>query len=450
MTHVRFILLLSVLTPFLGMGQQLKISGYITDNETNQPIAGASVMNLGSEKGTISDGQGKFQIALDSFPTNIIIRCLGFNNDTLVIQNRTDFDHIYNNRTITVVLTKRITDIPTVEIKAINRLFDREPYAIIQFLLSRDQIISLGYLNGNEFRKEVLLSDGNGKIKDKLQLKNLDKIYQDCQGNVFAFTSDTVYQLGHRRNRIQIVDTFDRNFIENYIQPVCSVTDSTTFIHFISPLRQYENYFVINHQNLASIIYSLGKFYQEERKQSANEEANRNAAFPIILPPVKIPPGANSGPIVEAFCKFYERLFQSYFKAEFRARFDYPPVYSRMFRFKGKQLVFNREGKCIAWFDDSGKLEREVPFITKVKEKPFSSVHFDAKTDRFYLQFDDNQFTEFIEIDPYSGQHLRNVRINSFKHIEQCCFNNDRLYFLYQPEIGNRLKKVYSISIYTQ
>ena len=104
-----------------------------------------------------------------------------------------------------------------------------------------------------------------------------------------------------------------------------------------------------------------------------------------------------------------------------------------MFRYKGKQLVFNREGGCIAWFDDSGKL--------------FSSVHFDAKSDRFYLQFDDNQLTEFIEIDPYSGQDLRNVRVKDFKHIEQCCFYNDRLYFLYQPEIGNRLKKVYSISI---
>jgi hypothetical protein len=151
--------------------------------------------------------------------------------------------------------------------------------------------------------------------------------------------------------------------------------------------------------------------------------------------------------VVEAFCKYYEQLFQSYFKSEFDLLVNYPPVYSVMFRFKGKQLVFNRESKCIAWFDDSGKLEMEVPFKIDFHGKNFTSVHFDAGTGHFYLQFEDNSFSEFIEIDPLTGQHMRNITVRSFNHIEQCCFKNDRLYFLFQPDFGNRLKKVYSISI---
>jgi hypothetical protein len=71
----------------------------------------------------------------------------------------------------------------------------------------------------------------------------------------------------------------------------------------------------------------------------------------------------------------------------------------------------------------------------------------DAESGRFYLQFDDNSFTEFMEVDPLTGQHLKHITVKSFKHIEECRFKNDRLYFLFQPDYGNQLKKVYSISI---
>lgn len=58
MIHVRFVLLLSLLTPFFCMSQQFKITGQLTDTETNQPIAAASVMNQATGAGTISDSQG--------------------------------------------------------------------------------------------------------------------------------------------------------------------------------------------------------------------------------------------------------------------------------------------------------------------------------------------------------------------------------------------------------
>jgi len=37
--------------------------------------------------------------------------------------------------------------------------------------------------------------------------------------------------------------------------------------------------------------------------------------------------------------------------------------------------------------------------------------------------------------------------ISEFRHIEKCEFLNNRLYFLYQPVVGLKIKKVYSIWI---
>jgi hypothetical protein len=447
MKQARFVFFWCLLSPLLCMGQQLKITGQIRDAETNQFLAGASITHSSTGTGTTSDGNGMFQFSFEGFPTTILIKFIGYKDDTLVINDKDDYYGTYFNRIVAITLTRKVTEIPVVEIKAVNRLFDKDPYAIVQFYISDNQIISLGYRNGNEFRKEILLADVNGKILDKLHIKNLDKMGQDCQGNVFAFTSDSAYHLRHTQNHLKIADNFNRTFIEKFLMPVSSVTDSTTFIHFISPLKQYENYFVINRDTNATIIYSVGRFKNEQGKQSGNEQANRLAAVPITLPPPKIPAGVPSGPIVEAFCKSYERLFQSYFKAEFGAIINYPPVYSQMFRFKGKQLIFNREGKSIAWLDDSGKINQEITFMSELNGKPFSLVLYDAKTQRFYLQFDDDPFTEFIEIDPFTGQHIRTISAGSFRHMNQCCFNDGRLFFLYQPEIGNRLRKVYSISI---
>jgi hypothetical protein len=266
-------------------------------------------------------------------------------------------------------------------------------------------------------------------------------------GQRFCFTKDSAYQLHAVKNRILINDSFDRKFIEDNLQSVCAVTDSTIFIHYVSPLRQYENYFVIHEDNNASISYSVGRFNKEQGKESSIEQASNLVAFPITLPPVPIPAGAASGPIVEAFLKGYEKIFQSYFKSEFNTKYNYPDVYSAIFRLKGKQLIFNREGSCIVWLDDSGKIELSIPFVTTYNGKDFSLVHFDMETERFYLQFENNASTEFVEIDPLTGHHLKNITVKSFKHIEQCSFKNDRLFFLFQPDFGNRLKKIYSIVI---
>ncbi|MFA5816094.1 MAG: hypothetical protein WC865_10780 [Bacteroidales bacterium] len=84
--------------------------------------------------------------------------------------------------------------------------------------------------------------------------------------------------------------------------------------------------------------------------------------------------------------------------------------------------------------------------ITKLNGIYFQDVHKDAATGRIYLEYPQGLFTHFIEINAESGQEIRRFMVWDFKHIKKCRFLNDRLYFLYQPDMGKRIKKVFSIS----
>jgi hypothetical protein len=77
----------------------------------------------------------------------------------------------------------------------------------------------------------------------------------------------------------------------------------------------------------------------------------------------------------------------------------------------------------------------------------YQDVHLDAGTERVYVEYAQGPFTHFIEINPETGQEVRRFMVRDYKHIEQCEFLNGRLYFLYQPDTGLRIKKIYSMWI---
>ena len=85
--------------------------------------------------------------------------------------------------------------------------------------------------------------------------------------------------------------------------------------------------------------------------------------------------------------------------------------------------------------------------ITKLNGNYFKDIHKDAATGKIYLEYPQGPFTHFIEINPETGLEIRRFMVTDFRHIEKCEFLNDRLYFLYQPDTGKRIKKIYSIWI---
>lgn len=408
--------------------------------ETLQPISAASVILKNSGRGTSSNDQGVFKLELTGFPAILFLQCMGYIRDTIVIESEIKFVSEFKNQKREILLKQSPFQINEVQVKARSTLFEKDPYAIIDFKIVGKRIVALGYKNGNEFRKEILLVDMFGKMLGNNVFKNLDSLYQDCQGNVFAFCSDSVLELRFSRKQISILNGYQRSYISNYIAPVCGISDSLIFLKKSSPNRQYDNYFAVRDTQFARIVYSTGGIMKESMTASLNKTFRSQGAWMISLPA----PIATRG---DDLAKIIEDGYHRFYDTQFKLQTDYHPVFSKMLSNGKQQLIIDREAATIFHIDENGRIVSEAGIDNKMNNIYFRDVHLDAGTGRIYIEYPQGVFTHFIEINPENGQEIRRFMVREFRHIEKCKFLNDRLYFLYQTDTGQRIKKIYSISI---
>jgi hypothetical protein len=183
---------------------------------------------------------------------------------------------------------------------------------------------------------------------------------------------------------------------------------------------------------------------KERQAASLNKTWTQQGQVPVTL----YPPAGCAGACLEAWLKtVYEAAYHSYFRSQFKLMTDFHPVFTKMILFGKTRLIFDREGSTIFWLDKKGEIAKEVGMNNKLNGIFYQDVHLDPGTGRIYLEFPLGTFTHFIEINPETGAEVRRFMVSEFRHIEKCEFLNDRLYFLYQPDIGKRIKKIYSIWI---
>ena len=86
--------LIFVLAPLLGFSQE-NLEGQVIDGNTeNEGLDGANVYWLDSQIGTITDQEGRFNIPLTEEYDQLIISYIGFQSDTLSVQDLTAIKHV--------------------------------------------------------------------------------------------------------------------------------------------------------------------------------------------------------------------------------------------------------------------------------------------------------------------------------------------------------------------
>ncbi|MGC4021296.1 MAG: TonB-dependent receptor [Cyclobacteriaceae bacterium] len=96
---MRKFLLLVVLTVFVGMmggamAQERTITGKVTSKEDNQPVPGANILVQGTTRGTTSDVDGNFQLALQASDNAIVVSFVGYKPQTIEVGAQTTFNII--------------------------------------------------------------------------------------------------------------------------------------------------------------------------------------------------------------------------------------------------------------------------------------------------------------------------------------------------------------------
>jgi hypothetical protein len=72
-----------------------EISGIIIDKDTKEPIAGATIMVKGSNKGTVADSLGRFKLMVDDKSTiTLEVSCVGYETQTVKINKKKDWQNV--------------------------------------------------------------------------------------------------------------------------------------------------------------------------------------------------------------------------------------------------------------------------------------------------------------------------------------------------------------------
>ena len=78
-------LLLPAIFPFIAFAQSISmVSGVVLDTSTGKPLPAATIRVAGqSNKGTITNERGQFQLSLSSGKSLLILSYLGYRSDTV-------------------------------------------------------------------------------------------------------------------------------------------------------------------------------------------------------------------------------------------------------------------------------------------------------------------------------------------------------------------------------
>lgn len=94
------IILVTVILLSLTIGVHAQsVTGKILDNQTGEPLIGATIVEKGTTNGTISNFDGQFSLNLNQFPGSIEVSYVGFESKTITISSsdQTTLETIYLN-----------------------------------------------------------------------------------------------------------------------------------------------------------------------------------------------------------------------------------------------------------------------------------------------------------------------------------------------------------------
>ncbi|UCD60630.1 MAG: SusC/RagA family TonB-linked outer membrane protein [Flavobacteriaceae bacterium] len=111
---------------------QATVSGYIQDELDGSPLPGVNVVIKGTNTGTTSDFDGKYEITVSSFPATLVFSSLGFETREIEVTGATTLD---------VVLTESATGLDEVVITGLATSVKRENLANAVSTVSSQELV---------------------------------------------------------------------------------------------------------------------------------------------------------------------------------------------------------------------------------------------------------------------------------------------------------------------
>lgn len=433
---VCFVSILPV-APLTAQQTHFKLSGKVVDESTVEPMPGVALWEPASGKGTTTNASGDFSFGFDTFPACFIFKSLGYFDDTLKIENQELYKKYFEGARVKITLRQNpflIDEVVISQDGAAIRMFREEPYAIMDYVIDGDRFYALGYRNYNPMKPEIFIGSPSGRLLYTSPLASANEIYQDCQGAIYAVTNDSAYQLNNRHDTLSYGATCDAGFFRTKVKPIVALA-GPNYIYFESSEKgQYHDYYLGNYQTEQHVIfYRVGNDKNEQEVIGINEQLGQEFISEID----------------RSFIGEGEMRLMHARQAVLRNKIntDFRPVQSALLQISDSALLFDFELQTVYCLTLSGKLLWTSTIQADLSKDFTGRVHRDKTTNRFFLEFLNIQASYLIEIDPKTGKALSNIPIRQYRHIDHISVNNNRVYFLYQPDFGDKGKKLFYVNM---
>ncbi|MEA1876379.1 MAG: carboxypeptidase-like regulatory domain-containing protein [Bacteroidota bacterium] len=416
---------------------EYEIKGCVTDFVTKEPMPGVTIADFMSGKGVVTNEKGEFNYSFEFIPVWFKINHLGYQEEILAIESFDRYNDSIKDKVLTIDLKKDLFQLEEVTVTqpgTVLKLFKKEPFAIIDYQIKDEIVIALIYRNNNPLKKEILLSDLKGSPIYTATMPGAQEIFRDCRGDIFVVKTKKIIRADIIGHKVFFHDEIDRDYFDAYIRPIKVIRGKWMVSMYQSENGQFHEYNLVNVENKSKrILHRVGSRGREMRVKGLDRrhtQINRQ----II----------SKGHIESGELRILNKNMDN---AVFQISTNYPPVNSSLFSVGDSLLLFDFDQKLIRYYHFNGECSYQSSIKVNLNADWTGRIHQDRENNRYYLEFLHIHSTYLVEIDPGSGEKLRQIPINNYRHIDHLKVINNRIFFLHQPDFGNELKQLVYINI---
>lgn len=201
-------LLVLLLTYFLSSNAQNKILVELIDNESQQGISYARIIEKGASNNFLSNIDGKAEIEVEKLPTTIVIYHILYG----------EVEKVINKPKVVFALDTRRFDLAEVEITQNKpiKINKKKNIPIVDFEFYEDYFI---FLESGKKNYKLSLYNADSLISSINIAKGAKEIYRDCMDNLHLVYEDGVYQIFYNYENLSLLYPASIKEFNQYIIP---------------------------------------------------------------------------------------------------------------------------------------------------------------------------------------------------------------------------------------
>ncbi len=171
--------------------QKHTIHGIVKDEVTQSPVADVDIKINGTNRGAVTDKDGRFTLILDKVPSSVTLSCIGY--------EMVYYDIIKtSSKSLELIMRPRVYSLKEVEISAerFRYVFRDMSYSVLDYEIMDDNLLLLVF-RGNLKRTELILLTLTGDTISIIPVpeQKPSKLYKDFLGNIhYVSTRGNAYQ----------------------------------------------------------------------------------------------------------------------------------------------------------------------------------------------------------------------------------------------------------------